>query len=504
MGAVLAVLGKPRASVIPASLLLLAALGGVMVWLLANPAYNPMLVIVVQHFYIVTLVAAVTLILAVVVARVAVQIEHYKALFLALGFMTMAGIFMIHGFSTPGVIVGVSIHTPSHGVPLEAVGGVISLSAFLSLFVPSIFFALAYSPIGTPFEHRLPFRATALVIGVLTALVVYAALALGTPLLALSPLSKPLYSYAMASITVVLLLWCAWQQSKPYRATHLPVLGVFSVGYLYLALAQIGMVMGTVFTLAWWMYHFFMLVAVTLCLGTLLLEYSRGRPLRRIFEGALGLRVEVGAELEHVEAITALAAATELKDPYTKGHTVRVAELAVAIGQQMNVGSQVLRVLARAGLLHDIGKLAIPDAVLLKPGPLDKDEWAIMQTHPQLGLDMVAHIGRLRRESQVLSAHHEKMDGSGYLNGLAGEEIPLEARIISVADTYDALVTDRPYRKGMAPEAAMRIVREESGAHLYSPAVDALEAVFRDPEMVERLAALYGHMDKGTPIVAIG
>jgi putative nucleotidyltransferase with HDIG domain len=435
MGSLLAALGKPRVSSIPLAIALLAASGGLMAWLLVNPAYNALVVIPVQHFYIVTVVALAALVLAFVVARVALQIEHYKALYLALGFMTMAGIFMVHGIATPGVIVGVSIHTPAHGIPLRDVGGVISLSAFLSLFVPSIFFALAYSPFGSPFEHRLPFRATALVIGVGTALVVYAALALATPLLALSPLSRPPYSYALAFVTVALLLWCAWQQSRPYRATNLPVVGALAVGYVYLAFAQMGMILGTVFTLAWWMYHFFMLIAVALCLGTLWLEYSRGRPLRRIFEGALNLRIEVGAELEHVEAIAALAAATELKDPYTRGHTVRVAELAVAMGQQMNVGTQVLRVLARAGLLHDIGKLAIPDAILLKPGPLNAAEWAVMQTHPQLGLDMVARIGRLKRESEVLSAHHEKMDGTGYMQGLAGEAIPLESRIIAVADT---------------------------------------------------------------------
>jgi putative two-component system response regulator len=104
---------------------------------------------------------------------------------------------------------------------------------------------------------------------------------------------------------------------------------------------------------------------------------------------------------------------------------------------------------------------------------------------------MLARIGRLRRESEVLSTHHERMDGTGYNRGLVEEDIPLEARIIAVADTYDALVTDRPYRKGMPVEQALRIVREESGSHLYSPAAAALERVLQDPAQEARLAALY-------------
>jgi putative nucleotidyltransferase with HDIG domain len=152
---------------------------------------------------------------------------------------------------------------------------------------------------------------------------------------------------------------------------------------------------------------------------------------------------------------------------------VRVAEVAVAIGRAMDLPYESLRTLARAGLLHDIGKIMIPDEVLLKPGPLDDAEWVIMKQHPSLGLDMVRKIGTLDREAKVLIAHHERWNGQGYPHGLVGEQIPLEARIISVADTFDALVSDRPYRRGLSRERALDILRSESGTHLYAPAVDA-------------------------------
>lgn len=489
----IALLGQPRASSMPIAAVVAIATA-LLAWLLSNPSYNVAVQVPVNHFYIVTAVAAVALIVSLLTARVALQIQHYRVLFLALGFMTMAGMFVVHGLATPGVLVGRMIHTPAHGAAFGVSVGpptVIAISAFLSLFIPSLFFAASYTRFAVPFEHRLPFRPTALMITIVTLLALYAAVALGTPFLTLIPLGRPPYSYVLAAATVLLLLWSAWQQARPYFATKLPVIGALLVAYLFLALAQVAMILSPLWTLAWWEYHLLMLSSVTLALGTLLVEYRKGQTLRGIFEGALGLRVEVGAELENVETIAALAAATELKDPYTKGHTIRVAELAVAIGRYMELPVPNLGVLARAGLLHDVGKLAIPDAVLLKPGPLTPEEWEVMKRHPQLGLDMLERIGTLRRESLVLSTHHERIDGTGYNRALAGDEIPLEARVIAVADTFDALVTDRPYRKGMPLHAALDIVREESGDHLFPEAVDALCHIMEDPLLSAHIRRLY-------------
>ena len=133
-----------------------------------------------------------------------------------------------------------------------------------------------------------------------------------------------------------------------------------------------------------------------------------------------------------------------------------------------------LRVLARAGLLHDIGKLGIPDTVLGKHTSLDDAEWDLMRTHPEVGLTMLDHAGRPGREVLAVLYHHERLDGSGYPYGLRGEGIPIEARIVAVADTYDALTSDRPYRMACTEGEARRVLLEEAGARLDQRAVAAL------------------------------
>jgi HD-GYP domain-containing protein (c-di-GMP phosphodiesterase class II) len=125
-------------------------------------------------------------------------------------------------------------------------------------------------------------------------------------------------------------------------------------------------------------------------------------------------------------------------------------------------------------MLHDVGKIGIPDAILSKPGPLDAAEWTIIRRHPELGVDILRKIPTLRQEADVVAAHHERIDGTGYPRGLKGKEIPMEARIVAVADTYDVLVSDRPYRKARTREESIKILREESGTRLDGDVVDAL------------------------------
>jgi HD-GYP domain-containing protein (c-di-GMP phosphodiesterase class II) len=151
-----------------------------------------------------------------------------------------------------------------------------------------------------------------------------------------------------------------------------------------------------------------------------------------------------------------------------------VAELAVQIGRAMELPNETLRTLARAGLLHDVGKIGIPDSILSKPGSLDADEWVVIKRHPELGHAILSRVEKLRHEAEIIVAHHERLDGSGYPRGLRGDQIPLESRILAVADTYDVLVSDRPYRKAFDRSRAIGILREECGTHLWEPAVRAL------------------------------
>jgi putative two-component system response regulator len=176
---------------------------------------------------------------------------------------------------------------------------------------------------------------------------------------------------------------------------------------------------------------------------------------------------------EHV--IFALAAAVEAKDPYTEAHTQRVAESARRIGSRLGLSVSDLDALYRGGIIHDIGKIGVPDAVLLKPGPLGRDELARMQLHPIIGENIVAPLRSGTALLPIIRHHHENYDGSGYPDGLAGADIPRLARIVAVCDAYDALVNDRPYRPRRSHDEALAIL-SAGGGRQWDPEVVRLFA----------------------------
>lgn len=171
--------------------------------------------------------------------------------------------------------------------------------------------------------------------------------------------------------------------------------------------------------------------------------------------------------------ITSLIAALEARDPYTKGHSEAVARLVVQIGQQMNAGAEAIDSLNIAGQLHDIGKIGIPDSILLKPDWLTEKEFSIIRKHPVIGASILGTIPSIQPLLPVILHHHERFDGKGYPDGLKGTQIMLWARIAAVADTYHALTSDRPYRRGMSHEDAVAILEDNRGSQLCPDCVDA-------------------------------
>lgn len=157
--------------------------------------------------------------------------------------------------------------------------------------------------------------------------------------------------------------------------------------------------------------------------------------------------------------------ALDLRDKDTEGHTLRVTEMAIDLARALGVGDEHLIYMRRGGLLHDIGKMAVPDHILLKAEPLNEEEWGIMRRHPQLAYDWLVSIPFLKQALEIPYYHHEKWDGTGYPLGLKGELIPLSARIFAVVDVWDALTNDRPYRKAWPPEQAVEYMRQNSGIY---------------------------------------
>jgi cyclic di-GMP phosphodiesterase len=169
-------------------------------------------------------------------------------------------------------------------------------------------------------------------------------------------------------------------------------------------------------------------------------------------------------------AICALNQMLDLKDLNTGVHSTRLAEWAVRVGRELGLDEAALEDVEVAALLHDAGKVSVPDAILRKPGPLDPEEWRVMRMHPEFSWAVLRLVPGLERASLFALHHHEKYDGSGYPGGLRGEDIPIGARIVSVIDAFDAMVANRPYKAGLPCAEALRRLEKDSGSH-FDPVV---------------------------------
>jgi putative two-component system response regulator len=176
-----------------------------------------------------------------------------------------------------------------------------------------------------------------------------------------------------------------------------------------------------------------------------------------------------GSETEMI--FQALAQAVEQRDLHTATHCERLAFIAVAMGMISGLERDDLLILYRGGYMHDIGKVGIPDSILFKPGKLTPDEWEVMRTHTTRGVEICRHLKSLAPVVPIIRHHHERWDGSGYPDGLAGEAIPLLARLLQIGDIYDALTSSRPYKDAISPAKALHIIREETARGWRDPRV---------------------------------
>jgi HD-GYP domain-containing protein (c-di-GMP phosphodiesterase class II) len=379
----------------------------------------------------------------------------------------------LHGLATPGVILGPN--------------GVVGLAGGAALPVGAALLSLAAVP-----ELRRPAylaRIVAAIAALLGTIVV-----LGSALLVWPDSLPAIPEYgtppAIALMVVGLVLYgiVLPRVVRTYALTRrLADLAVVA-GVVWLAAALIPALLFDPNSWGWWFGHALEFAGVVLVGVPVALDVHRGRPSRPL-SGDLPVAELVAAEEAFLgPRVRALMARLETKDRSTEEHTRRVAHWAVSIGEALGLAPGRLRDLAVGGLLHDMGKLSVPDAILRKPGPLTDDEMDVIRCHPGWGDELLAELGYPAHVRRVVRGHHERLDGSGYPDGLTGDAIDLETRILAVADVYDALVSPRYYRGAWEPERALALLRDEAGTTFDARCVAALERLVaaaepRPPEL---------------------
>ncbi|MGZ4430305.1 MAG: HD-GYP domain-containing protein, partial [Gaiellales bacterium] len=208
--------------------------------------------------------------------------------------------------------------------------------------------------------------------------------------------------------------------------------------------------------------------------GSVAVDLTNPRPSHMLHGELRGGDLIEGEESLLGGYVRALTASMELRDPSTGAHSRRVAVLAVQVGEAMGLSRSAVRRLAVAGLVHDIGKLQVPESILNKPGRLTGEEFAVIRTHPGQGAELLLRLGGFGDEVPIVLAHHERFTGGGYPQGISGDEIPLEARILTACDVFDALTSSRSYREPWPVERAVELLRDESGTTFDPACVEAL------------------------------
>ena len=426
------------------------------------PGWDPVAMEPAGHFWIVSAAALLSGCIGTALALSVQSVRSTRTVYLALGFIAVALIFATHGLGTPGFIV------PAGTYPYAVI-----ISAGLSQTVGAIFIALSVTPTTWPLSRAVERHSTAILSAALVLLFGYLATMVWRPeIWDFIPRTKP-WDTILASTTIALLGFAAWRYWRAWRLTELPgqIAMVAALGFL--ANAQVSMYYGELWHMSWWLYHLHLLVAFCVLIAGWAIEAARAKSLI-VFSRAVELR----DSLDHVhigtaEELEALEAAVEAKDSYTRHHMGRVAEYVEAIAREMGLPEERVEVAVMAGRIHDVGKINVPDAVLLKPGRLTDQEFETMKHHAERGAHIASSSRVLKHVADVIKAHHERYSGGGYPAGLKGDQIPLEARIVAVADTFDALTSTRVYRPRRPWRDAVAELQRVAGTQLDPVCVEA-------------------------------
>jgi putative nucleotidyltransferase with HDIG domain len=424
------------------------------------------------HFVGVGLTALPAAAAAVALTVVGARRRDTRTVLVGTAFSAMAALLALHGIATPGLLFGDN--------------GVVSFTGGATLPIGGAILALSALP---AFRRVGGIRPLLILQGSLLAAIVamgvsgmlIPSLVPGVP----EPRSTPALALLVIGVAFYTLL--GLRALRTFLLTRRRADLVVVVGIVWLAAAVPPAMLLHYWELGWWLGHGFELLGIIVVGIPVALDLRRGaqsRPLTGDLSGADLVTTEEAYLGSHVRALTVRLAQ---KDAYTEEHTRRVALLAVQVGEELDLSPVRVRSLATGALVHDIGKLSVPDSILKKPGPLTDDEFSVIKRHSEWGDVMLGDLGFGRDVRHLVRDHHERLDGSGYPHGIGDSSISLDARILAVCDVYDALLSTRVYREAWTHERAIALLREESGSSFDPNCVDALERVLareRSPESI--------------------
>ena len=416
------------------------------------------------HLLVVSSIAGCAAIVAVITGAAAMRVRQPGVVLLAAGCMLCGTLMVVHGLVTPGVH-GTRYNLWVSRAPLLAVLA-FSLCQFFASFGSTtalgrtigrhataalgltLFacFAFGYAIVTGPSRlhgmHPVPHEA-----GIGDAILVIAVCAL------IPAASRHWHRFRLGGDAL---------QATLAAAATLSIAAVFSMRF------------GKLWHLSWWDYHVYLLCAFGAVAATVFVRYVKARRVEASLRAAFADDPMDHIACNYPEALQRLVAAVEHKDAYTHGHSRRTAHIATALGVKLRLPPEQLRILAQGAYLHDVGKIAIPDEILNKPGRLTEAEREVIEEHAEIGAQMVQEDDALLPCVDIVRHHHERYDGSGYPVGVWGDDIPMLARVTAVADVWDALTSDRAYRKGWDPSDALAHIVAASGSHFDPNVVDVL------------------------------
>jgi HD-GYP domain-containing protein (c-di-GMP phosphodiesterase class II) len=451
--AVAALLGTP--------LLMLVLLG-------VAPQLDVLFVSTSFHLVVVSAIAACAFAVALLASLAAAKARDASLVFLSLGCLVLGAAMLAHGLVTPGVA----------GMPMNLwVARLPDLA--IAAFASGLVAALARPGLAPArFVTRHPWLSSLVPAGLVTAGVV--TVVLDPTWGGTSPLPGEQVARAFVSLTggTALVLtgaihWRRWRlggdrvQLALVFASWMGAESVLSLNF------------GRQWQLSWWDYHALLLVGFGGAVYAIVVGSVRAREKRTDLDVVFRKDPLAHIARGYPEALRALVAATEARDSYTHGHSRRVTELSVQLGQRLKLAPDALRRLAWGAELHDIGKIGVPDYILNKEGPLTPEERALIEQHPLIGWEIARQARSLTGLLDVIRWHHERIDGRGYPDGLAGDAIPLAARIVAIADVWDALTSARSYRPAWPEEQAITLLRQGRGTQFDAVCLDEFLTLMR-------------------------